>query len=267
MSKGTHRAYIFTLSAIVLIILAWLIYTGQDYYQVALKERFYHDDHQQLKPSGVFGHGYGIMGSLALLIGVGSYMARKRWRTLSKVGVLKHWLEFHIFLCTLGPLLILFHTAFKFGGIVAISFWAMVAVFVSGIIGRFIYLQIPRTIQGRELSLNEVKNMKSDLKAILTEKYQLDEETTRFTEEAADNKNKSKVKSLLKGKLPQKDFKNALKLVNHEISLNKRIERLNTMQNLFKYWHVVHLPFALIMLVIMIIHVVVVTILGYRWIF
>ncbi|MBK7174902.1 MAG: hypothetical protein IPH84_17120 [Bacteroidales bacterium] len=27
------------------------------------------------------------------------------------------------------------------------------------------------------------------------------------------------------------------------------------MQNLFKYWHVAHLPFALVMLVIMVIHV------------
>ena len=88
-------------------------------------------------------------------------MARKRYRILSRIGLLKHWLEFHIFLCTLGPILVLFHTAFKFGGLVAISFWSMVAVFLSGIIGRFIYLQIPRTIEGRELSLNEVRDMKT----------------------------------------------------------------------------------------------------------
>jgi hypothetical protein len=76
---------------------------------------------------------------------------------------LKYWLEFHIFLCSLGPVMILFHTAFKFGGIVSISFWSMIAVVVSGIIGRFIYIQIPRTIEGRELSLNEVREMKGDL--------------------------------------------------------------------------------------------------------
>jgi hypothetical protein len=39
------------------------------------------------------------------------------------------------------------------------------------------------------------------------------------------------------------------------------------MQNLFKYWHVAHLPFALIMLVIMIIHVAVTVTFGFRWIF
>ena len=41
----------------------------------------------------------------------------------------------------------------------------MVAVVASGVIGRFVYIQIPRTIEGRELTLNEVKGMKSGLSA------------------------------------------------------------------------------------------------------
>ena len=53
----------------------------------------------------------------------------------------------------------------------------------------------------------------------------------------------------------------------NEISLNRKIDRLDTMQNLFKYWHVAHLPFALVMLIIMIIHVAVTIAFGYRWIF
>ena len=53
----------------------------------------------------------------------------------------------------------------------------MVAVFLSGIIGRFIYLQIPHTIEGRELSLNEVREMKTDVAVVLRNSYNLDEET------------------------------------------------------------------------------------------
>jgi len=51
------------------------------------------------------------------------------------------------------------------------------------------------------------------------------------------------------------------------LKINQKIDRLDTMQNLFKYWHVVHSPFALIMLVIMLIHVAVTIVFGYRWIF
>ena len=43
--------------------------------------------------------------------------------------------------------------------------------------------------------------------------------------------------------------------------------RLETMQSLFKYWHVAHRPFALIMLVIVVLHVAVTLLMGYRWIF
>ena len=56
-------------------------------------------------------------------------------------------------------------------------------------------------------------------------------------------------------------------LIKSEIRINHRIERLQTMVKLFKYWHVAHLPFALIMLIIMVIHVVVTLLFGYRWIF
>ena len=67
--------------------------------------------------------------------------------------------------------------------------------------------------------------------------------------------------------MPKLQYRKVLGLVKTEIALNRRIDRLDTMQNLFKYWHVAHLPFALVMLVIMIIHVGVTLVFGYHWIF
>jgi hypothetical protein len=58
-----------------------------------------------------------------------------------------------------------------------------------------------------------------------------------------------------------------LGLAREEISLNNRIDRLQTMRKLFKYWHVAHLPFALVMLIIMVVHVAVTLAFGYKWIF
>ena len=140
MSKISHKIFLSLLVGIVFITFVTLIYNGISYYRIGLEERVYHQDHLMLKPSGILGHGLGIIGSLLIITGVGSYMARKRYRSLSRLGILKHWLEFHIFLCTLGPIMVLFHTSYKFGGLVAVSFWSMVAVFISGVIGRFIYI-------------------------------------------------------------------------------------------------------------------------------
>jgi hypothetical protein len=289
MSSTTHKIYITVLSLIVLLTLVYLVNLGLSYYTTPLHERFYHPDHTSLKPSGFLGHGLGIIGSLAMIIGVSIYMARKRFRSWSRLGKLKHWLEFHIFLCTLGPIMVLFHTSFKFGGIVSVSFWSMVAVFASGIIGRFIYLQIPRTIEGRAMSLGEIRDLKSNLSQMLKEEYNLDEASyqsivaTTVTSEAEsddkplsgfigqyfrDMKSKSTIRQILKkSKLSPRERKSVVRIVSDELSLSRRIGRLQTMQNLFKYWHVAHLPFALVMLVIMVIHVVVTIVFGYRWIF
>ena len=76
------------------------------------------------------------------------------------------------------------------------------------------------------------------------------------------------LKQLLKRKnISQNEKKAILKMARNENVLSGRIKRLQTMQRLFKYWHVAHLPFALIMLIIVIIHVGVTLAFGYTWIF
>ncbi len=258
---------------IVCMVTAYCAYIGYSYYYTPLEERFYHPRHSWFKPSGAYGHGLGILGTFLILFGVTIYIARKRYNFLSKLIRLKYLLEFHIFLCTLGPILVLFHTAFKFGGIVSIAFWSMVAVVLSGVIGRFIYIQIPRTIEGKELTLNEVKNLKADLSNVLNENFDIDEPTVQLivsytNEENASFKNIRGLSKLLKHRnFPKEDRTYILKLVKDEVSLSGKIARLQTMQKLFKYWHVAHLPFALIMLIIVIIHVAITLAFGYKWIF
>jgi hypothetical protein len=281
MSKQAHKLYLATLTIIVILVTIYLFYRGLPYYKTSIEERFYHADHKSLKPSGPFGHGLGIVGTLLILIGVFGYQARKYMKSLARVWILKHWLEFHIFLCTLGPIMILFHTSFKFGGLVSISFWSMVAVVASGVAGRFIYLQIPRTIQGRELSLNEIQDLKTEmtdkmedeigaekLNEILAMTARSGEKTNVFKQYWKDWQLKNKIRSqLVKTNFGNKKLGKVMQLVSHELNINRKIERLQVMQQLFRYWHVIHLPFAIIMLVIMLIHVGVTIAFGYRWIF
>ena len=290
MSEKAHSIYIGTFAAIVFITLVLLIYNGFSYYKSGIEERVYNTGHNELKPSGTVGHGLGVFGSLFIITGVGTYMARKRYRSLARFGMLKYWLEFHIFLCTLGPVLVLFHTSFKFGGLVAISFWSMVAVFLSGIIGRFIYIQIPRSIEGKALDLNEVRAMKSGFAVSVKDTYSLDDESYNSIMESVKNRaglryyknsflnylkiwmeDRRSVKLvsevLRRNNVPPAEYKKLIALVKNDISLNRKIDRLDSMKNLFRYWHVVHLPFALVMLVIMVIHAGVTILLGYRWIF
>ncbi len=262
------------MAIIVIVVTIYLTYTGYTYYNTSLEERFYHPHYDWFKSSGIYGQGLGILGTLIILFGVSIYIARKRYNFMVKYLRLKYLLEFHIFLCILGPILVLFHTAFKFGGIVSIAFWSMVLVVLSGVVGRYIYIQIPRTIEGRELSLNEVKDMKTDLAAVFSERFKLSETIIEMIVGLAKDTNESSKLTigslrnvLRKNNIPKSERSTILKMVKKEKSLSGKIARLQTMQKLLKYWHVIHLPFALIMLVIVIIHIAVTLTLGYKWIF
>ncbi|MFA5327852.1 MAG: hypothetical protein WC384_08690 [Prolixibacteraceae bacterium] len=288
-SISIHRVYIGILVLIVILTAAYLAFQGYDYYKLSVENRFFHPEHQLLKPSGLLGHGFGIIGSLMMLVGVASYMLRKRVNKFSRIGILKYWLEFHIFLCTLGPILVLYHTAFKFGGMVAISFWSMVAVVASGIIGRYIYLQIPRTIEGREMNLSEINQVREELINRMINVYKMEgsvlDQILNAVKKRPDRSGKSMLKRsiqkfiferktlkevrliLKSNQVKGKSFRDVVGIIKEEIKLNRKIDRLISMQNLFKYWHVAHLPFALLMLIIMLIHVAVTITFGAHWIF
>ncbi len=291
MNKKLHIIYVGTFFVVGVLVLILLAINGYQYYTTPIEERFFSPDHSTLEPSGAWGHGFGIIGTLMMIFGVAIYMIRKRFRKLFNFGYLKHWLEFHIFLCTVGPILVLYHTAFKFGGIVSISFWSMVLVVLSGVIGRFIYLQIPRTIQGNEIDMKDLLTMRAELADKLKQEMFFD---VRLLNELDELTSSSRYKSinlfeslifLFKDFFKVRSFlyklkKNTIRagfskirrkeLINKtqaEIILSRRLGMLRTMQNLFRYWHIAHLPFALIMFVIMIIHVGVTLAFGYKWIF
>ncbi len=291
MTRFQHKLYISFFVTVTVLVTALLIYIGYDYYSLPIEERFFSPLHNQLKPGGFIGHGIGIIGSLLMLVGVVIYMLRKRVKYFHKFGVLKHWLEFHIFLCTLGPILIIFHTSFKFGGIVSISFWSMIAVFLSGIVGRFIYVRIPRTIEGVELDLRQIQQMNDEYSIKLRNFHNVDEDVLLEIESIANRRYKGTltvgnifliiikdffdrkknmnriIKKLKNSGVTKKKIIEIKKLTKQKMLLNNRIEYLQVLQSIFKFWHIVHLPFALIMLIIMIVHIGVAIIFGYVWIF
>ncbi|WP_241244319.1 hypothetical protein [Flagellimonas marinaquae] len=275
MNKVVHNAYLGAMVVITVAITCYLACTGYTYYALPLEERFYHPRHHWFKPSGIHGQGLGVIGTFLIAFGVFIYIARKRYNFLERFIRLKYLLEFHIFLCTVGPIMILFHTAFKFGGIVSIAFWSMVAVVLSGILGRFIYNQIPRTIEGRALSLAELQAMKTDMAAVLEQQFEMDkadiDQVTLMLQFGGNGQKRQGIsqvkKTLANMDLAKSHQKEILSMAKRELRLSKRISRLETMQRLFKYWHVVHMPFAIIMLVIVIIHVSVAWAMGYKWIF
>ncbi len=287
MSKTVHSLYIWTMFIIGVVITAAIFFSGINYYTTPLEERFYNSAHDLFKPTGLMGHGMGIVGSIMMLGGVSIYMLRKRLKKWSRWGLLKHWLELHIFLCSVGPILILYHTAFKFGGIVAVSFWCMVAVAVSGVIGRFIYVLIPRSIEGHAISLTELekeneklyqqlheyhdlnKNLLLKIDEYISEKYSRSYTVGEFFKKITSDylNNKKLIREVKTGIPNQKHSGGIVSVLRRRLYVTQRISLLTSIQKIFRYWHIIHLPFALVMIIIMFIHVGVAVAFGYTWIF
>jgi len=262
MLKGFHTIYVISMVLTVIFVTIWLTLIGLDYYSLPIEERYYHAQYNWFKPSGSFGHGLGIFGTLMMVIGVVLYIARKKYGFLERQVRLKHMLEFHIFLCTLGPILVLFHTTFKFNGIVSIAFWSMVIVVLSGVVGKFIHIRIPRADDGTELSF-EMAIAKQNHFRDRMENFGI----LSKNEEVGSLSIAKSLALVRDSDLPYSDRKSLKKLVKDESKLRRRLGGMVRMKKLMEYWHVAHKPFAIILLIILIIHVLVTLAFGYKWIF
>lgn len=277
------------LLALWLTVAVLAVQLGADYYRIPLADRPFVADHDILKPSGLVGHGYGLAGTVMMLVGVALYSTRKRVSFFANTGGLLNWLQFHIFLCTLGPFLVLLHTTFKFGGIVSIAFWSMVVVVASGAFGRYVFARIPKAMDGRFRDLQEIEEEIRRLEGAIRASAAVPEvelatvlagptvRAPRGTADAVWIALRGDVATRLHMFRSRRALRSAgampairrgvLALVRTRLGLEQQSRLLLPFQRLFSYWHILHLPLAIVLLIVTIIHVTVAFLFGYVWIF
>ncbi|MEN8374337.1 MAG: hypothetical protein ABFS34_02695 [Gemmatimonadota bacterium] len=285
MRRGKLRLF---LTAAWLATAVPLVVTGLAYYRLPFGDRIYSSLHETWGPAGLVGQGLGVVGSLMMIGGVILYGARKRFRWMRRLGSLAAWLDFHIFLCTLGPFLVVLHTTFKFGGIVSIALWSMVAVVLSGLFGRYVYARIPKTVEGRFLDLRALDEQRDALLAEIREATGLEPGAVRellgrsaarsvgfaralgaaLTHDLGKRRRARRVKRLLGAhSAGERSVRLATEMVHREARLELQIGLMEPFQRLFGYWHAFHLPLAILMFAILAVHVTVAVMFGYTWIF
>jgi hypothetical protein len=275
-------ALLYVTSAAALLGLSW---SGRSYYLTPIPARARHAGYWTWKPGGSVGQLLGVVGS-AMMVVMLAYSLRKRVRALRRLGQLSHWLDIHIYLGTMGPLLVVLHSSFKVHGLVALSFWSMIAVALSGVLGRYLYLQLPRTRAGEELTLGELVKQDGALSTRLTQEFGLD---TRLIERleglaappsgrrgvvrafggalVADLTLRYRLRGFARqcGQVPPRLFGEFLEVARRKAVVRRRIVFWEAAHRLFHYWHVVHKPFAVVMYVFMVVHIVVASMTGYGW--
>lgn len=290
MKLAPHRVVLGLLYAVAFVAIFLYLREGWPYYSTPLIERPRHEDFWALKPGGTRGHALGVVGS-SLMVVMLVYSVRKRARFLRNAGRLRSWLDFHIFCGIIGPLLVILHSSFKVQGLVALSFWSMIAVALSGVLGRYLYLQIPRTRAGDELTLAQVEEQRQELTRHLRDDLQIPEEALRELDAVAQAGASSRAplllllfrlpwssvamrwrlrgfRSRLRGNFrnaPRPLLREVTRAVRQKAALERRLILWSRLQQLFHYWHVFHKPFAIVMYLFMVVHIAVALLTGYGW--
>lgn len=157
-SGQTHAPRIFLLlGGVVAASFALFAGAGLPYYRLSVEARPFHPDHAVLRSSGTLGLSFGIAGTILMVLNL-SYWIRKQVPSAAWLGSFRSWMAFHIFTGLAGPALITLHTAFQpQSALGTLAFAAMLVAVATGVLGRYIYAHLPRSIEGRELELEEAR--------------------------------------------------------------------------------------------------------------
>lgn len=236
----------------------------------------------------------GIIGTFLIFFTEVGYSYRKR--RIIRSGTIGGWLSAHILLGIVGPLIIIWHTGLNFygfgGGLTAL----LAVVVASGFIGRYIYMQIPRSIRGQEATLKEISDQKSALDGKLDALMVESSEAAEIIEaanreigaiclpgEKGSGKSRglrellySSIRSALcrqrlhrifagRNKIEHRILRNIKTTELEQLALQRRIDLLDTSKILLSKWRIFHKPLTMILLVGIFLHIANVFYYGKIW--
>ncbi len=276
---------------VVLSSLAVLNLLGVPYYLLPMSDRVRSPLHAWFKPSGYIGQPAGIL-AFTIFGFLWLYPLRKKFRWLAFTGSVGRWLDVHVLSALALPMLLAIHASWRFDGLIGLGYAAILVVCLSGIIGRYVYVRIPRSRSGLELSLEEIAGQRKALLQTIAEAIGQDPDTVErilqtdpasceglgvahtvgrmFTDDirrwrAAAELRRRWRNSANGARLDRQTLRQVLGLANREMKLTQQVRMLSATHRVFRYWHVAHRPVALTALVAVIVHVAVVVALGATW--
>ena len=292
-----HRIRVVVAAASSFLLLTAIAIYGADYYILPLDQRPYSEKHELLRPSGGIGIKLGVLGTVLFFL-IFLYALRKVIPWLGRFGTARHWMDFHVIAGVSAPIVIAFHASFKFQGIAGVAFWIMLAVAISGVIGRYLYSQIPRSLNAAELSLTDLRVSEQELAdALGSQRFYSSEQLSRALRVpsrehirrigplraigemvALDAGMPLRIAGLRRVSCSPRvklrsigglfstgnsEIEQIVRLVRQKASLSKRVVFLDQTQRVFHLWHVIHRPFSYAFAILAIIHIAVVMGLGF----
>ncbi|HEY6925435.1 MAG TPA: hypothetical protein VI653_18300 [Steroidobacteraceae bacterium] len=245
-----------------------------------------------LSPKNGLGYILGIVGGVMLLL-QSLYAVRKRMPSLSFLGSVPAWFQWHILLGVIAPVVILIHCGFSLGATNSnIALFSMLLVAGSGIFGRYFYSKIHRGLNGRRSTLadlqrsaHETRERGSKLPLMPELVERLDAEEARLLKvstwgglgavaapfiiatchasserllhryaRAAIQATATRHKAVASQK--ERFERVAFDYISRRLRATREVAEFRVYERLFSVWHVLHVPLFLILIAAGIVHVV-----------
>jgi hypothetical protein len=215
---------------------------------------------------GLFGHSIGIAGFILMLMTETLYSIRKRRRTAGW-GKMATWLQFHIFTGLVGPFMVLLHSSWKFNGLAGIVTLFTGIIVLSGFIGRYIYTQVPRTVDGIEVEADELKRqigeIQDQLRGFLDASPaalagQLTTSPAGIVVSIEDSKlrwQRSREKKQM-GNEARPHVQQLEKLLKRQQILQRQVSSVANARRMLALWHTIHVPIGMVLFTAAFIHIV-----------
>lgn len=231
-------------------------------------------DQQYLVAESGLGYWFGIIGASLMLLML-LYPLRKRFQRWSMIGSVKSWFRLHMILGVVGPLMVIFHSGFKLGSFnSSVALFCMLLVAGSGLIGRYLYQRIHHGLYGSKVRFEEfyrddelaslllsgaggidfnLVDEFEEIKEKLTPRHTGINRSMRFY-----RKMRSRIDRLARKVSRSSLGKNEKREVRRRLYDLRQICVLGINEILFSYWHVLHLPLFVVLVLSGLIHVAVV---------
>lgn len=298
LAEIRHRVVVMSGVLLAASLIVYLAVHGSAYYRLPLDQRPFSPLHSQLRSSGTIGLKLGILGACMFCF-LALYPLRKRWQWLSRIGVTRRWLNVHILFGVSTPLIVTFHTSFRWHGVAGLAYWTMISVALSGFIGRYVYAKIPRSLNSAQLTADELQARNDQLaRELAAQKFFTEADfaplfalppvqeirsagflQALFILIASDLRRPLHIGRLrrrtlrpaqrlttLGGLLPSSDarLETIIRNVRQQSRLRFMTAFLHRTERIFHWWHVIHRPFSISFAALILIHISVALSVGFN---
>jgi Fe-S-cluster-containing hydrogenase component 2 len=211
------------------------------------------------------------------------YSAHKWIPFIRKFGSKSAWFDYHVWAGTVGPILVMLHTAAKLDNWVSLAIYAMLATVISGVVGRYLSTELPDLASQAALQVMEFERKLADLRnrhAGVNVADRFYDGLKRRYAQVANPKysgfragwsalwmllidslarpfRASLVRSRLRG-IKDPKARTRVAFVATELALFERRRVLYPkIEPLFREWKIVHIPFSIALTVLSAIHIVI----------